>query len=213
MENAFGNQEANPAGADIGPAKCSQCGAMVMAADEFCGECGTRVKETELTGAHKLWSDEVDASVKKASKWVLAVGIMFLVFGTFMGFMGKSAADKARADLAEYEDSDQWLAPVDGKTVTVGELRQMISFEYYGVFAVNFFLALVMFAIFFWSKKSPFAAFVTALSVYLGVMVLSAIVDPKTIIQGVIVKVAVIVALTTGIKAAIPTRGLSRGRA
>ncbi|MBW8888028.1 MAG: hypothetical protein JF616_09760, partial [Fibrobacteres bacterium] len=61
--------------------------------------------------------------------------------------------------------------------------------------------------------KSPFSAFVTALSIYLGVMVLSAIVDPKTIIQGVIVKVAVIMALINGIKAAIPTKGLARGSA
>jgi len=47
----------------------------------------------------------------------------------------------------------------------------------------------------------------------LGVMVLGAIVDPKTIIQGVIVKVAVVVALINGIKAAIPTKGLARGGA
>jgi hypothetical protein len=211
MENAFGNQEVKPEGIDSEASKCSNCGAMINRADGFCGECGARVKETGISGIEKFWSEEVDASVKKASKWILAVGIMFIVFGTIMGFMQKRITDKALANLAQYEDSVTWSVPVNGKTVTVGELKRMVNFECYSVFGVNYFLAIVMFVIFAWSKKSPFSAFVTALSIYMGVIVLSAIVDPKSIIQGVIVKIAVIAALANGIKAAIPTRGLARG--
>jgi hypothetical protein len=217
MENAFGNKEAKPdeSNSDISNSdisKCSSCGEMVNKADEFCGECGARVKAAAgIPGAGKLWSEEVDASVKKASKWVFAVGVMFIVFGSFMAFMQKDTTDKALANLVQYEDSMTWSEPVNGQTVTVGELRRLINFEYYSVFAVNYFLALVMFVIFAWSKKAPFSAFVTALSIYLGVIVLSAILDPKTIIQGIIVKIAVIAALINGIKAAIPTRGLASG--
>lgn len=213
MENAFGSQEAKPDGIVDDTSKCASCGAVVGKADEYCGECGARVKEAGISGAEKLWSEEIEASVKRASKWVLAVGFMFILFGTFIGFLQKDATDKALANLVQYEDSMTWTAPVNGKTVTVGELKRMINFEYYAVFGMNYFLAVVMFVIFFWSKKTPFPAFVTALSIYLGVMVLSAVVDPKTIVQGIIVKIAVIAALINGIKAAIPTRGLARGSA
>jgi len=214
VENAFGNEEAKPAGIDMDASKCSSCGATINTTDDFCGECGTKVnKGVSITGAEKLWSEEVDASVKKATKWVLAVAIMFIVFGTIMGLMQKGTRDQALANLVKYDDALTWSQPVNGKTVTVGELKKMVNFEYYSVFALNYFLSIVMFVIFVWSKKSPFSAFVTALSIYLGVMVLSAIVDPKTIIQGIIVKVAVIAALINGIKAAIPTKGLARGSA
>lgn len=213
MESAFGNQAGKLPGTPGDAPTCHLCGAALKSADEFCGECGARVKEPAVHGAGRLWSDEVEASVRKASKWILAIAIMFLVFGTFMGFLQKGAADKALANVNQYQEDMRWSVPVKGKTVTVGELRRMIKFEYYAVFAMNYFLGLVMFAIFFWSKKSPFSAFVTAMAVYLGVIVLNTIVDPKTIVQGLIVKIAVIMALTNGIKAAIPTRGLARGRA
>lgn len=213
MENAFGNSEAKSGGIDSEAPKCPGCGAMVGSADDFCGHCGAKVKEAGNTGADRLWSEEVGASVKKASKWVFAIAVMFVLFGTVMGFMQKGTTDKARANLVQFEDSATWSVPVNGKTVTVGELKRMIEFEYYSVFGVNYFLAIVMFVIFVWSKKSPFSAFVTALSIYLGVIVLNVIVDPKTIVQGIIVKIVVIVALINGIKAAIPTRGMARGSA
>ncbi|MDB5102917.1 MAG: zinc ribbon protein [Fibrobacteres bacterium] len=213
MENASGNKEAKPDGIMDESPKCSGCGAALNGADDFCGECGAKVNGDGIAGAGKLWSDEVDASVKKASKWILAVGFMFLVFGTFLGFMQKSTRDTAFANLRQYEDSMTWSAPVNGKTVTVGELKRMVDFEYYSVFGTNYFLAMVMFVIFFWSKRSPFSAFVTALSIYMGVIVLNAVVDPKTLAQGLILKIAVIAALISGIKAAVPTRGLARGRA
>jgi hypothetical protein len=211
MENASGNQEVKSEAIQGESPKCSNCGTLIQPADDFCGECGTRVKEAGMSGAEKLWSDEIEASVKKASKWILAVGFMFILFGSIMGLMQKSTTDKALANLVQYEDSMTWSVPINGKTVTVGELKRMVNFEYYSVFGVNYFLAIVMFVIYRWSKKAPFPAFVTALSIYVGVMVLSAIVDPKSIIQGIIVKIAVIAALTNGIKAAIPTRGLVRG--
>jgi hypothetical protein len=214
MDNNFGNEETKHDGIGTDAPKCPGCGSPINKTDDFCGECGTKIRQDiSTTGAQKLWSEEVDASVKKATKWVLAVAIMFIVFGTIMGLMQKSTTDKALANLVKYDDSLTWSQPINGKTVTVGQLKKMVNFEYYSVFAVNYFLSIVMFVIFVWSKKSPFSAFVTALSIYLGVMVLSAIVDPKTIIQGVIVKVAVIMALINGIKAAIPTKGLARGSA
>jgi len=210
MKDVSENEELNPNEQNIKELKCSSCGAIITKVDTFCGDCGSRVKVTELPGAVKMWDDEVTASVNKASKWVFAIGIMFIVFGTFLGFMQKKTTDEAIANLVGYENSMTWSVPVNGKTVTVGELKRMIWFEYYGVFGINYFLAIVMLVIFKWSKTSPFSAFVTALSIYAGVIVLNAIIDPTTIIQGVIIKILVIGALIKGIKAAIPTRGLKR---
>ena len=211
MENAFGNRDVKSNALESEASTCFNCGARIKSADDFCGECGAKINRASISDAGKLWSDEISASVNKASKWVLAIGFMFIVFGTIMGFMQKGTTDSALANLVQYEDSATWSVPINGKTVTVGELRGIVKFEYYSVFVLNYFLAIVMFVIFKWSKTAPFSAFVTALSIYIGVIVLGAMLDPKTLVQGIIVKIMVIVALVNGIKAAIPTRGLARG--
>jgi hypothetical protein len=213
MENAFGNPPPKAEGLPAETLKCAKCGGGLAATDGFCGACGAKVDPGAMTGLDKFWNDEVEASVRKASKWILAIGAMFFIFGTFFGIMQKEETDKSLANLAQYADTATWSVPLNGETVTVGELKRTIKIEYWSVFVLNWFLGFVMVGIFFWSKQAPFSAFVTALSVYIGVQVLSAIADPKTIAQGIIIKAIVIGALINGIKAAIPTRGLSRGNA
>ncbi len=189
---------------------CSHCGAEYKEQDVFCGECGAQLKDEDRSDDHEEWSEEVAKKVNSASKWILALGFLFIVFGSFIGYQQKEITDEAIANLAQYEDSMVWPEPVNGKTVTVSELRDLVNFEYFSVFVLNYFLAFVMFVIYFWSKTSPFSAFVTALSIYVGVIVLNAVVEPATIVQGIILKIFVIVALANVIKAAVPTRGLKR---
>jgi hypothetical protein len=54
-----------------------------------------------------------------------------------------------------------------------------------------------------WSKKKPLAAIVTGFIIYMLILILDALVDPKTILQGLILKIIVIGAFVTGIKGAI----------
>jgi hypothetical protein len=179
---------------------CPSCNEKIPTEDKYCSFCGK--SSVALTEKEKK-------EIKKASKWILAISIMFIVFGTILGLMQKSTADKATNNLAQYEASDIWQTPINGKNYTIGELRTQIRREVAFVFGTNYFLAAVMFGLYLYSRRAPFPAMVTALCVYLAVIVLNGIIDPKTIIQGIVIKIIFISALIAGIKASLAARGLS----
>jgi hypothetical protein len=180
---------------------CPSCKKDVPLDDKFCTYCG---KSTIiLTEKDKI-------KIRKASNWILAISIMFIIFGTILGFMQKSVAEDAQSNLSQYEESHVWETPVNGKKYTVGELRTQINREVTSVFITNYFLAAVMFGLFLWARRAPFPAMVTALCVYLAVIVLNGIIDPKTLIQGIIIKIIFISALVAGIKASLVARGVSQ---
>ena len=123
--------------------------------------------------------------------------------------MQKSEAEKAKENLAKFEDSFIIEKPLNGKIYTIGELKTKIDQEVLLVFLTNYFLAIVMFGLYLWARKSPFPAMVTALCVYLAVIVLNAIISPITIIQGIIIKIIFITALIAGIKSSLATRKIA----
>ncbi len=180
---------------------CPSCGREVPVVDKFCPFCGKSIV---------ILSAETKKAITTAAKWILAVSIMFVIFGTIIGFVQKSQASKAMENLAQYSDSEVLQLPNDANEYTVAELKSKINQEVIFVFLSNYFLALVMFGLYLWARRSPFPAMITALCVYLAVMVLSAMVDPKTLFQGLIIKIIFIGALIAGIKASLVTRGVTR---
>ena len=146
----------------IGFKACPACEKEIPLDDKFCAFCG---KST------RVLTENEKTKIRKASKWILAISIMFIIFGTILGFMQRSIAVKAQANLAPYEESHIWETPINGKKYTVGELRANINQEVILVFITNYFLAAVMFGLFLWARKAPFPAMVTALCVYLAVIV------------------------------------------
>lgn len=62
------------------------------------------------------------------------------------------------------------------------------------------FLAVIFATLAIWTKKKPYTAIVTALSIYAALHVLAAIIEPASIFQGVIVKVIAFVLLITALK-------------
>lgn len=179
----------------ISDATCPACGAALDAGAVFCARCGASV-----TGEPR----PVPPRVRKASRWLLAISIIFVLFGTGYGLYARSEAGKAHEVLDGYADSDQLT--VEGKTYTAAELRRQIDREVWLTFGANYFLALVMLGLFFWSRRAPFPAMVTGLCVYLAVIVLNAVIDPKTLYQGILIKILFISALVAGIKTALEER-------
>jgi hypothetical protein len=62
------------------------------------------------------------------------------------------------------------------------------------------FFAIVFGVLAFWTKKRPYTAIVTALSIYTALQVLSAIVEPSSIFKGILIKIVVFVLLITALK-------------
>lgn len=205
-------------------ARCAGCGADLPEHDAFCTACGAPV-----SGRSPSPSPSADAapavprparhrrrvgdrtrrkSIGRATGWVLAVAIMFAVFGTVMGFITAEQADQAHANFSRFESDE--LVELMGETQTAAEWHRRFDAETRGVFLVNYVLAAVMLGLWFWARRSAFPALLTALCVYLAVIVLNVAVDPGTLLQGLLIKILVISALGLGVKAAVGQRAAER---
>lgn len=162
-----------------------------------------------MVSPQALSSIESPPSLRKGSRWLLALGVLFFIFGTAYGFIQQSQVDEQLELLAGWDDSD--VVPLDdGTTSTVAELKSTMNQAVYLVFGLNYFLSIVMIGLYFWSKRSPFPAMVTGLCVYLSVIVLNAVFDPATLAQGLLIKALFIGAMISGIKAALAERNAQR---
>ncbi len=181
--------------------QCPHCLKDIPIEDNFCSFCGESIK---------VLSDEERQKIKKASKWLLAVSILFFIFGTIHGFINKWGAEKAKKNLAQYEDSFVIGKSANGKNYTVKELKSKIDRRVILGFLKSYFLTIVMFGLYIWAKKTPFPAMVTALCIVLALEVFGGIINPSNIFRGILIKIFFIGALIAGIKASLATRKVSK---
>ncbi len=198
-----------------GPITCRRCKSLVPAGDQFCPACGKQITELDRSIGAALGPEAAltagrPEAIRKAVRWMIILGVLFIVFGTFFGVKNVSDARAAKDALALYEDDMVFPMEVRGKQMTVGELRRRIDFELYSMFVVNYLLAIAMFGLSFWARKSPFPAMITALCLYLAVNVLNAIVEPATLAQGWLIKILFVAAMIGGLKAALAARAQER---
>jgi hypothetical protein len=128
----------------------------------------------------------------------------FSIAGVIMFFLVRSQTSDALVKLAGMDATA--TIPIQGVTYTVVQLRDQLRWEPWGVLITNAVLAAVMAALALWGKRSPLPAVVVATATYAVVIVVNAIVDAKTIGQGIILKVVVIGLFVKGIKAALALR-------
>lgn len=184
--------------AQLGKIGCPQCGAKFKAGDKFCEKCGTTLPNAQ--NRMKM------ARMREAGSAIGWLSAMFLVFGTVMFLLAESKVSGTLEKIASYPDSAQVNKLINGKQYTFGELRQEIERGPYDILVTNLVLSVIMFGLWFYSRKSPLVAIITALAVYGSVIVLNAIVDPASIAQGLIVKIIVIGILFRGIQMALELR-------
>lgn len=71
---------------------------------------------------------------------------------------------------------------------------------------VYLILSGIMAGLAWWSRRAPLAAVLVATATYIALIVVNAILDPKTLGQGLLVKIIIIALLVRGIKAALALR-------
>lgn len=196
---------------------CGSCGKPLRGGDDFCESCGAKVTD-ELKQALRGRLEASDSSyaghtkeVRSAQSTIAVLAVLFTIGGAVMFFMTRSTNEKALGQLSGAADGDPLVQVIEGAS-TVGELRALLEQEPYQVLGLNLFLAVVMLGLWFWSKRSLLPAIITAAGIYITVMLASALYDPKTLAQGIIVKIIVIIALIKGIKAALAARKLETAR-
>jgi hypothetical protein len=134
--------------------------------------------------------------------------VLFAIGGVFMGLMAFTQSRTALSNLNGLDADMMYPEPIEGELVTVAQLRDMIENEPFQLLALNLFLAALMLGLWWWAKSSVLPAILVALAVFVTVHVASALVDPKTIVQGVIIKIIAVVLLTRGVKSALAARKL-----
>jgi hypothetical protein len=174
--------------------RCPACKAEIQLLDEYCAKCGHALG----TPARFLHRHSVQGAT--SAIWLLAV--LFAIFGTVMYFVMRDTTQAALENLAQFEDHEI-LEPIDGVTYTAGDLRGRVIWEHRGILVVNFIIAAIMVVLAWWSKRRALPAILIATAIFAVVQVTSAIVDPKTLMQGIVMKAIVIAVLVRGIKAAI----------
>lgn len=196
---------------------CPKCGTSVDAGEKFCTRCGVGVSVTEAGVVAQdpiptAASFEASAKMGTARKWLLAISIITLVSGFIFYAIQKSDVDKqirdAEAATAGMDpaERDQLMVRESGMTFqqAVDHDRGMVTM----LLVTNIGLSVVYLGLWFWAKRQPFTASVVALLLFLTVIIIGAVLDPKTLAQGIIVKGLFIAALAKAISAGNAERRL-----
>ncbi|HTA76936.1 MAG TPA: zinc-ribbon domain-containing protein [bacterium] len=177
---------------------CRKCAAALLPDAKFCEKCGAEVPNMD---------DQLRLlKLKKARTYIGVLSGLFLVSGIFLTATTYDTNQKTLDKFVSYKDSDMFPKPLNGKQYTFGELRQEIQTETWSPLIVNSVLSVIMLGLFFYSKRSPLVAFLAAGGIYAAVIVVNAVVDPKTIGQGLVMKIIIITLLVGAIRSALELR-------
>lgn len=180
-----------------GDLRCPACQSQIQLLDEYCPKCGNALgSPSRFMHLH---------SVQGATSAIRILAALYAVFGVIMFFVNYGDTNAALENLKQFADHEV-LAPVDGVTYTAGELRKLVIWEHRGLLVVNLFLCALMLVLAWWSKRKPLPAILVAAAVFAAVQVLNAMIDPKTLVQGILIKIFIVAVLIKGIKGALDVR-------
>ena len=189
---------------------CPKCGVAVTADEKFCSGCGTGIA-VGSDGTAILY-DRVaptthlsNGHLGTARKWLLAISIITMISGLVFYAINKDDMEKqlrdAEAQLSSFspEERDARLKEAVGMTwdEVVAHDRGLVTL----LLVVNISLSVIYFGLWFWAKKNAYAASLVALLLFLTVIVISAVYEPSTLYQGIIIKILFIAALAKAVSA------------
>lgn len=152
---------------------CDSCRAAIYPGDKFCDSCGLEVSEGRMMRLAEWERGEAQdareavlnrrSQVKRASRMLLLLALLFSVTGLGAYVFARETANKALRNLSSLPDDEVFPTPVGGVTYKVRDLRAKIDAEPGQGLALNLTLGLVLAALYFWSRRAPFPAIVTAI--------------------------------------------------
>ena len=170
---------------------CPHCGVENPDGSAFCQECGKAVPSSSPTGPRVVTDDSVPST--HVGRTVLA-GQLRKQAGNAAGALFVVAALHVAGGVLLY-------ALVRGnQAVEPGLARQVLI--------LNIVLAAVYAGLGFWGRVSPLPAAIVGLVLFVSVMVVNAVLDPSSIVMGIIVKVIVIVVLVKAISSGVKHKRL-----
>jgi hypothetical protein len=164
------------------PMQCAHCKNALDHTDSFCEHCGYPVKGTdEAKSAFHYQANSKQLQLQDTSASIRkAANSLYVVAGVFVVY----------AIVYYYVKPD--------------------SADSLSLLLTNVILAIIFLLLGWWSTRKPVAALISGLSLFIAIQILNMIVDPVTIVQGIILKVFVIFYLIRGLQAAFEASRISK---
>lgn len=159
-------------------------------------------------------SAERQERIGRARKWLLAVSILTFITGIVFYFIQKEAVEKQHRDAErQMEGMDPAERDARLKTVIGMTWEEAVAHDRGAVrllLYINLGLGGVYLLLWRWALSNAFAAALVALLLFVTVHVVNAIVEPKSLAQGWLVKIFFTAALLKALNAAYQERQISR---
>lgn len=154
---------------------------------------------------------ERDARIGRARTWLIWISAITLVSGFVFWAIAKSDCEdqirtaEAQVLTMDTEARDAIVMPT-GMTwkQTKDHARGLVTL----MLLINIGLAGAYLGMWFWARRNPLKATVTALGLFVTVIVVNGVYEPSSLYQGFIVKIFFILALSKAISAALEERKL-----
>lgn len=194
---------------------CPTCGTALTPDDKFCSGCGGAVAAPRFTpeiGAGVIERNKVHLPASSARKWLLIVSIITLVSGFIFYGIQREQVEKdirnAESMIAHLSDQER----DEGMMREVGMTWDQVKAHDRGMvnllLAVNIGLAIIYFGLWIYAKKNPYVAALIALILFVTVMAVSAVYEPSTLAQGLLIKGLFIAALVKAVSSGHAERKL-----
>lgn len=206
---------------------CPSCSAQVSVEEKFCGECGSEIYQQSAEEVYVDSAPETPApkkkktgiNVSKANKnragqlaqerlakrkiqvkedaikggriAIMVVAVLTFIYTLWQWISFNNEIANARSNPMMVIDED-----------VVNQVR-MILMAYFGA-------SFLFVGFFFWAKKNPFSACLSALVIYVLSHVIAAVIDPANIARGIILKVIIIITLAKAISKAAELRAIEQ---
>jgi hypothetical protein len=192
--------------------RCGRCAAVMAPGERFCAACGAAIDGASPVTPPPRDPDE-STPITRARKWLLAISILTLLTGGFFYIYQRGELEKQIRD-AEAQTSHMGPAERDAMLqnqigMTWAEAIKHDRGQLNLLLGANLALAAIYFGLFYWARRNALAATVIALLLFITVHAISAVLDPKTLMYGILVKVLFIAALVAAISAAQRERKLA----
>lgn len=167
---------------------CRKCGKEAADDQAYCANCGDPLqgglkKENSSSPRDPVSSEEEEQRrlIKEARISIMVVAVIIIISSLIRWLQLESEISKIGPMLVDQEAVDMTRASIVG----------------------DFLLSAFFIFLFWWAKSSPFGATLAGFIFFITIIIVSVVIEPKSLIMGILLKILIIAVLVNGLRAGI----------